>query len=486
MTATAEVAPRYYKGVGRQVVKFAEEKIVQTKGRWAGKPLLMEPWQLELLDELFLVDGDGKRVYREALIGLPRKNGKSSLASAIALHGLVASGEGGPEVYAAAGSADQARVVFQQAREYVEASPWLRTWLHPLRSAIRCNSNNGVFRVLSADGAIAHGLNPSLAVIDELHVHREAELYYALTTGVIAREEPLVVSITTAGYDRNTICWELYERGRALQAKGVDAMREAGFLFYWREAAPERKPGDRKGWMEANPSSWVTESLLEREYERLPEAVFRRLHLNQWTPSEDSWIRPGDWDACVGKPVLDPEAPTWIGVDIGLKRDATALVWAQWHDDKLHLGCDIRVPEPGNELSALENRARLKALSGRFSALREIVYDPWSFRESAEMLAEEGLPMVEFPQTAARMAPASEHLYELLKDHRVVHDGSDLLRRHVLAASASETERGWRISKRKSKERIDAAIALAMACERATVAKVQPKTDLSDYHIESL
>jgi phage terminase large subunit-like protein len=427
----------------------------------------------------------------EALIGLPRKNGKSSLASVIALHGLVATGEGGPEVYAAAGSTDQARVVFQQAREYVEASPWLRTWLRPLRSAIRCQTNNGVFRVLSADGGIAHGLNPSLAVIDELHVHRDPELYYALTNGVIAREEPLVVSITTAGYDRSSICWQLYEQGRALHAQGIEAMREAGFLFYWRQAPPEAKPDDRAGWMEANPSSWVTEEVLEREYKRLPEAVFRRLHLNQWTEAEDSWIRPGDWDAgapaTTGRqPEIDWSKPIWVGVDIGLKRDATALVWVQWHDDELHIGQDIRVPKPGYELSASENRTRLMNVAEQAGALREIAYDPWSFRESAEMLADEGLPMVEFPQTAARMAPASEHLYELVKDRRVIHDGSPLLRQQVLAAVASETERGWRISKRKSKERIDAAVALAMACERASVAKVQPKFDLSDYRITSL
>lgn len=479
-------APSYFKGHGKLVARFAEERLVQTKGRWAGQPLILEKWQRELLDELYLVDDEGRRVYKEALVGVARKNGKSSLASAIALHGLVATGEQGPEVYAAAGSIDQARIVFQQAREYVEASPYLRQWLRPLRSAIRCKSNNGIFRVLSADGPLAHGLNPSLVVVDELWAHRKPELYFALTTGVIAREEPLVVSITTAGFDRDTICWDVYQRGMALAAQGLDAMREAGFLFVWHAAAADAKPSSRKAWKAANPSSWVTSEVLEREYDRLPEAVFRRLHLNQWTESEDSWLSPDDWDACVGKPRIDKEGSVWAGVDIGIKRDASALLWCQWHGDVLHVRHSIHLPKPDRPLSAQENRIRVRNLAKRTPALREVCFDPWAFQESSEELAEEGIPMVQFDQNASRMAPASERLYELVKEHRLVHDGDPVLRRQVLAAVATETERGWRISKRKSRERTDAAIALAMAADRAVVSKFGPKINIDDYRITQL
>lgn len=479
-------APSYFKGHGKLVTRFAEERLVQTKGRWAGQPLILEKWQRELLDELYLVDDEGRRVYKEALVGVARKNGKSSLASAIALHGLVATGEAGPEVYAAAGSIDQARIVFQQAREYVEASPYLRQWLRPLRSAIRCKSNNGIFRVLSADGPLAHGLNPSLVVVDELWAHKKPELYFALTTGVIAREEPLVVSITTAGFDRDSICWDVYQRGMALQAQGLDAMREAGFLFVWHAAAPDAKPGSRRAWKAANPSSWVTSEVLEREYDRLPEAVFRRLHLNQWTESEDSWIPPDDWDSCAGKPRIDKEGSVWAGVDIGIKRDASALLWCQWHGDTLHVRHSIHTPKPDRPLSAQENRIRVRNLAKRTPALREVCFDPWAFQESSEELAEEGIPMVQFDQNASRMAPASERLYELVKEHRLVHDGDPVLRRQVLAAVATETERGWRISKRKSRERIDAAIALAMAADRAVVSKFGPKINIDDYRITQL
>lgn len=468
--------PVYFQGLGDEVSTFIEKRVRQTKGRWAGKPLAFEPWQRDLLNELYLLDKDQNLVYREALIGVPRKNGKSTLAAAIALFGLMAMGEQGAEVYAAAASRDQARIVFNQAKEFVESSPELLKWLRPMRSVITCPANNGVFRVLSSDAPLQHGLNPSLVVIDELHAHRDPELYYALTTGQLARENPLVVSITTAGWDRESICWEVYEHGRGLESKGgIDAMRKAKFLFKWHQAPQSCDLMDRKAWKQANPASWIDCKRggdLEREARRLPEFVFRRLHLNQWTDIEDAWVGADEWDACKGKVLYDPDEPSWIGVDIGLKRDASALIAVQWHDDKLHISRhEIAVPEPGQPLAAADNRARLLNMASRFAALREVPYDPWSFRESAEMLAEEGLPMVEFDQGNARMAPATERIYELIRERRLVHDGDPELRSHILAAVVAETERGWRISKRKSKARIDACVALTIATDRAILSR---------------
>ncbi len=478
--------PKYFTGVGEQVVKFAETQIIQTKGRWAGKPLFLEDWQKELLNELYLVDAKGKRVYQEALVGVARKNGKSSLAAAIALHGLVATGESSPEVYAAAASQDQARIVFQQAREYVEASPTLRQWLKPQRSVIHCAANNGVFRVLSADAPLQHGLNPSLVVIDELHAHRDPELYFALTTGTLARLEPLIVSITTAGFDRETICWRVFEQGSGLAAGGKQAMRKAGFLHFWKAPATDAKLTDRKTWTAANPSSWVTNDVLEREFQRLPESVFRRLHLNQWVESEDFWISPEEFDACAGKPVIKKDNPTWMGVDIGLRRDATAIIWVQWHGDKLHIRHDVRVPKREKPLSSSENRTRVGRIASRLEGLREVAFDPWAFGESAEMLADQGLPMVRFDQTNQNMAPASQHLYELIREGRLVHDGDLVFRNQVLSAVAAESDRGWRISKRLSRERVDACVALAMAVERAIENEKPDKIDPDDYRISSL
>jgi len=467
-------------GHGARVSKFASEWIVQTKGRWAGRFMHVEPWQQKLFDELFLVYDDGARVYQEALVGVARKNGKSTMAAVLGLHGLLGADPPSPEVYAAAASRDQARIVFDQAVQFVKASPRLSDWLTPTRNVITCKANNGIFRVLSSDAPLQYGLNPYLVIIDELWAHPSPELYYALTTGQLAQISPLIVSITTAGWDRDSICYQLYRHGREVKDEGgIRAMRKEGFLFEWHEAAPELDWRDPVAWQAANPASWIRLEDLERESKRLPESVFRRLHLNQWTETEDAWIRPYEWDACRGKVVINPDEPIIaMCLDVGIKRDSAAIVWGQWHDDTLHVRSEIMLPEEeGENFGVSDVRARLAGRARDHSAgVREIGYDPWSFRESAEILADEGLAMVEFPQNAARMAPASEQLYELVVGRRLVHDGDALFREQVLNAVISPTERGgWKISKRKSKERIDAAVALAMTADRAvTLRSVKP------------
>jgi hypothetical protein len=159
-----------------------------------------------------------------------------------------------------------------------------------------------------------------------------------------------------------------------------------------------------------------------------------------------------------------------MSIDVGIKRDSAAITWGQWHGEELHVGSEIMLPErEGPGFGVSDVRARLAGRARVYdSGVTEISYDPWSFRESAEILADDGLPMVEFPQNAARMAPASETLYELIVNKRLVHDGDLVLRDQVLAAVISPTERGgWRISKRKSLERIDACVSLAMTADRA-------------------
>jgi phage terminase large subunit-like protein len=469
MTTATEAV--YYKGIGERVGRFVRQNVRQTKGRWAGQLLNLEDWQQDFLDELFLVTKDGRLVYREALLGIPRKNGKSTLMAALALYGLMASGEHGAEVYVAAGSKDQARIVFTQAKEFVQTSPALMKWLRPQRNQILSPSNHGQFRVLASDAPLQHGLNPSLVVIDELWAHKDPELYYALTTGQGARLDPLVVTITTAGFDRESICWEVFERMSKLEEQGTDAMREARNLCRWYSAPDDADIDDEDVWAAANPASWITLEDLRYERRTLPEFVFRRLHLNQWTDTEEAWVSPADWDACKGEPLWDNEHDSWFAIDIGLKRDARAIIWCQWHGDKLHVHHDILVPEEGRPTTSQEARGKLIELTGPATGLREIDYDPWQFTESAEMLVEMGLPMVEFDQGNATMAPATERIYELIKEHRIVHDGDRTMRAHVLGAVISQTERGWRISKKNSTARIDGAVAMTMAADRALLTR---------------
>jgi phage terminase large subunit-like protein len=478
-TTTPDSRRSYVRGEGARVRRFGERYIVQTKGRWAGNKLIHQPWQHQFLDELFLRYDNGERVYREALLGIARKNGKSTTGSEVALYGLMGTPEHSPEVYAAAAAKDQARVVFGQSTDFVEASPLLRQWLKPQRSVIYCKANRGIFRVLASDAPLQYGLNPNMVVIDELWAHANPELYYALTTGQLARLDPLVVSATTAGFDRDTICHELYERGVGLRDEGgIAAMRKARFLFWWYEVDAQADYRDESVWKQANPSDWITLDVLRHEHERLPESVFRRLHLNQWTETDEAWVKTWEWDACRGRPLFDTSQPSYMAVDVGIRRDSAAIIWGQWHGEQLHVGHHILIPhDEGPGFGVADIRGEVARRASVQAQLRECDFDPWQFLESAEILAERGFPMVEFPQNAARMAPASETLYELITERRIVHDGNAELKRQILSAVAAPTDRGgWRISKRRSQERIDAAVALAMMADRAvTLRHAVPK-----------
>ena len=334
----------YYAGHGARVAEFAETYIRQTKGRWAGEPLRFERWQQDWVEELLLVDEHGRFVYREALLGVARKNGKSTLsARADALRARRARRGRGRGVQRRRFARPGPRGVQPGTglrREVAE----LRDWLTVHRDAIHCPSTDGVYRVLSSDGPLQHGLNPSAVFVDELWAHKNPELYYALTTGQLARLNPLVVSITTAGFDRDSIAWQVYQRGRDL---AEDAMRRERFFFRWFEAPEGAAVDDPVAWAAANPSSWIDPDDLAREARRLPAPVFRRLHLNAWTDTLDAWVPAEAWDACTGVVRVDEAPERFIGVDVGLKRDSSAIVEVGWVDGKLHVRATVLTPRPG-------------------------------------------------------------------------------------------------------------------------------------------
>lgn len=455
---------------GVRFERFCEAFLRHSKGEWAGQPVLLEPWQAEITDEVFRTV-DGKRVHREALIGLPRKNGKSTLSAAIALYMLIADGEPGAEVYSAASSKDQARIVFDQAREMVLASPALLQHCEVQRNAIKVRGG-GVYKVIAADAPRQHGLNPSCVVIDELHAHEDGgELYYALRTALGARRQPLVVSITTAGYDMDTICGEVYDRGR----RG-----ERGFYFKWLEVSDARLD-DRTAWKEANPASWISVDTLEDDSHTLPRAVFERLHLNRWTGAEELWLPHGAWDGCKSSAKLKRGEEVYVGVDLGLKHDTAAVAWVAPRAPRKYvcraqvwgLWPDTSKPEPPAHDVIREERLPLKLVKeyvqelARTYDVREIAYDPYRFEAIAQDLGDEGLWVVEFMQTDNRMVPASSGLYQAIMEQQLQHSGDPVLAEHVKNVAAVHTQSGWRIHKKKAKRPMDAAVALAMAVARA-------------------
>ena len=225
----------------------------------------------------------------------------------------------------------------------------------------------------------------------------------------------------------------------------------------------------------ANPASWQTVKMLRERHDSPSTTPWQwlRFACGIWTEGEEPWIDPRAWDGLAEPAVpLEEGASVWLGVDLGVRHDSTAIVAAGvGQDGKLTVRATIMAP--GLEGVAIESvETKIRDLA-RFYTVRGIAYDPWSFRRSAEMLVADGLPMVEFPQSAERMSQASATLYKLIEERTLRHDGDLGLRAHVLSGVTKETERGWRLQKDpRSKRPIDALIALTMAAHMATANEV--------------
>lgn len=205
---------------GSHAVRFFEKFLCHSKGKFAGKPFTLLPWQRTMLEELFgwvKIDSDLRR-YRMAYISTAKKSGKSTILAGIGLYLLMADGEQGAEIYSAASDRDQAGIVFREAANMVRASPMLRNSIEVIdsRRTITDRKTSSFYRVLSADAFRAEGLNIHGLLFDELHAQRDRRLFDSLRYGGAAREQPLLVSITTAGYDRNSICFEQYSYAKAV------------------------------------------------------------------------------------------------------------------------------------------------------------------------------------------------------------------------------------------------------------------------------
>jgi len=458
--------PRLYKrSSGQEVVDFAETFLHVSKGVRAGERLRLTDWQKDLLGSLYERRDDGLLRYRRSLVGLARKNGKSLVGSVIALYGLI-EGEPGAEVYSAAGDRMQARIVFNEAKWQISQSPALSGICKVYRDVVEVPSTGAIYRVLSADAKLQQGLNASTVIFDEVHVQPNEDLWNALTLSSGARKDPNIVGITTAGFDPDSLCGRLYNYGkRVISGDQVDER----FGFFWWEAPEGCAVSDRDGWAAANPN--LAEGLLDIEdmevsMNQTAEVAFRRYRLNQFVRTDgESWLPTGAWELCRSDMQLKPDLPTFVGVDMALKHDSIAVVIAQPQDGRVVVRAKIWHPDANAmDVSAVEQHIR--DINREFNVV-ENAYDPAFFQRSAEVLSENHV-MVEFPQSAARMIPACGNLYELIVNQVIAHDGDPMFADQVLSAAQRSTESGWRLSKGKSKRKIDAAIALAIASDRAT------------------
>lgn len=442
-----------------RAVRFIESYCVVPKGHGAGERVRLARFQRELIEEV-LADG-----VRAAVASMPRANGKSTLVAALALWALH-DDEHSPQVPAVATTREQAvRTVFNTCRRMTEVSPELddRTIIYTAIGGTRLFVpwNNGNLLPLPADPDGLQGLDPSFAVVDEVGFVSQ-ELWDAMVLASGKRPQSLVFGIGTPNVERAGAMWELRQRvteGRHLPG------------FRWIEHAADEgcSTTDRAQWHRANPAlaaGFLAEDALEMAQATSPEASFRVYRLGQWAQAAECWLPLGAWAACEAPGGLVEGDPVWVGVDVGLRRDSTAVAVAQPRPDG-RWWVEARIWDPSTGVVDLADvMAHLRDLCDRFD-VREIAYDPRLFELAALELLDEGLPMVEFPQAVDRMAPACAHAYEAIVAGRVAHAGDPLLAAHVLAAQQRPYERGWTLSKNKSRRHIDGAVAAVIALWRA-------------------
>lgn len=490
---TAPAAPR--RSQGARVIRWIEGNCRHTNGEWIGKPFRFLPWEKRLVYELFEIGADDYRRYWWALVGLPKKSGKTELAAAISLYLLMGDGEPAPLVVCAAANEEQADLVYGAAKTMCELSPTLSKVTELYEREILVPSIPGArLKRLAATAGTNDGQNIHAAVLDELHEWagpKGEQVWNVLTNATGARRQPMILQITTAGYDVDgTICGKQYQYGKRVRSGEVDDPR---YYFHWVEAPAGADYRDPEVWRAANPSygTLVHEDFFRDQLTKKTEAVFRRYFLNQFTQTEEIWLPAGAWDACLNSNLdLDPGLPVHVGIDVGIKHDSSGVVLAQkqgeqtvlrakvWEnpyppDHPLYEDWRLSIAEVENYLREVREQFPVPAceIDGAIQPGPEFAYDPHFFERSAQLLRGDSLAMVEFPQSDQRMIPASQTFYDLIVSGQIAHNGDKVLARHVNNVTADQKPRGWRMSKPKGSgrmgRRIDAAIAAAMAVHRA-------------------
>jgi phage terminase large subunit-like protein len=476
--------------------------LTHTKGAFALQAFNLRPWQRALVRKLFKKRRDGRRQYRTALLMLPRKNGKTELAAALGLYGLLADGEAGAEVYCAAADKDQASLVFGVALQMLRNNPALDEQCYAAASQKRIKhpSTGSVLRAISADAQSAHGLNASIVIYDELHAASDRRLYDVLSTSMGARAQPLLLVISTAGYDRHSILWELYQHAKKVQE---NPRLDPTFLPMIYEADPADDWTSEATWKKCNPALGDFRSLEDMRIlcaraQEIPaqENNFRRLYLNQWTEQAARWIQMPQWDACqapVDRAALRGRK-CYVGLDLSSTEDLTAMVAV--FPDAAGAGFDVltqcfvpqesirararrdRVPYeqwardglitaiPGAAIDYEVVRVAVLAWCAEFD-VQLVAYDPWNARDLMNRLEHnDGLPCVKMGQTYSVLSAPTKSLERAVLTRQLRHDGHPVLRWCMgNVAVESDAEGNLKPSKRVSTERIDAVVALIMAVD---------------------
>jgi phage terminase large subunit-like protein len=468
------------------------------KGKFAGQSFTLLPWQHEALGSLLAWKrADGRRRFTEAMIEVPRKNGKSTMLAGLLLYLLLADDEKGAEIYCCASSRDQAAIVGDACRDMIRSNADLASMVEVQRNTIRFEGSK--LEILSSDAPTKHGRNPSAIVFDELHTFDEngRELHATMASGMGMRTQPLKIAITTAGHNRTSLAYELHTHAEKVR-DGI--IEDYQFLPVLYGAPVEADWTSPKVWRAANPSLGVTvtEEFLHAECDKAKElpaysTTFRTLYLNQWVESRKTWISAASWAECSEEGITEDSLAgrdAWLGLDLSSHLDLSSLaVVVPREDDSVAVLSYSWCPSEGIRRRSRTDRvpydvwaeqgwltpttgqvidhkaivAKIHAICQRFK-VRRIAYDPWSATQMATELADEGLPMGEVRQGYRSLSEPSKKLESLILTRKLRHGGNPLLAWAVSCACVEIDPAGnLKPSKRASTERIDPLAALVTA-----------------------
>ena len=480
--------------------------LCHTKGTWAGKRFELIDWQERIIRDLFgIIKPNGYRQFNTAYVEIPKKMGKSELAAAVALLLCCGDGEQRAEVYGAASDRQQASIVFDVAADMVRMCPALNKRVKILGASKRIvyEPTNSFYQVLSAEAYSKHGFNIHGVVFDELHTQPNRKLYDVMTKGSgDARMQPLYFLITTAGTDTNSICYEQHQK-----AKDILEGRKIDHTFYPVIYGAEQDEDwtDENVWKKANPSLGITvdiekvrtacESAKQNPAE---ENTFRQLRLNQWVKQAVRWMPMQKWDECSFE--VDPTElegrVCYGGLDLSSTTDISAfvLVFPPRDDTEKYIVLPyFWIPEENMQQRVLkdhvpydvwERQGVLQATEGNVIHygfiekfiddlgkkynIKGICFDRWGAVQMSQNLEALGFEVVAFGQGFKDMSPPTKELMKLVLEKRIAHGGHPVLR-WMMDNIFIRTDPAGNIKpdKEKSTEKIDGAVALIMALDRA-------------------
>ncbi len=490
-------------GYGERAVQFLK-LLKHPKSNLPGMAFQLDPWQERIVRRIYGPrHPDGRRIVRTVAMMLPRGNRKTSLGAALALlHTIGPENSPGGECMVAASDRSQARIAFQESYNIIEAGGWTnRLHLVDSKNRIRNPKTSAFFEAISADARTAHGHTPLFALVDELHAWPKRDLWEAIRSGLVKVAGSLLMVISTAGRGQENVAWEFYDYARKVQRGEVDDETVLPILF---ETPRDADWQDENVWFTANPGlphgypDIAGLRQLAREAAEIPaeREAFKQLNLNMWLdhsldPFVDMLVYdegnfPVDLDELEGK-------PCWVGVDLSSTNDLTAVV-ACWGDsesgytvypwffcpaDNLRARTDrdkvpyvawaeeeLLIPTPGNVVDYRYVEDYIREICARFD-VREIAFDPHLARNMLNNLIEDGLPAVEMRQGWVTMAPAVKEVERAILSRRFRHGGHPVLRWNFDNITVHTDTAGNRsFHKGKSKDRIDGAVAAAMAVAR--------------------